>query len=536
MRRLVAAALLAVLAACTRNVAGSAGGHNPWTIPGVLRLGEQEEPNSLNLMFGNNAATDEASVLLYSPLIAYDDNGNLVPDLATQVPSLANGGISKDERTITIHLRKGVVWSDGTPLTAADWLFTYHAVFNPRNNVKSRYGWDGIASASAPNPYTIVIHLKKPSVAVLDVLTMGGTAYPPLPAHLLAKLPDINTAAINSRPVSSGPYLLKSWQRGSQLVFVPNPRYWRGPPRLKELVWKIIPDTNTLMSELRAHEIDVYPDVDPNSIAQLSSIPGIRVMHRLVANWRSFDMNCSRPALSDVRVRRALAEGVDWRRIIDTVYHGYYRPAVSDIYPGSWAAPSLPAYPYDPARARALLAQAGWHPGQDGILRKDGRPLRLTISSTVSAKSNEQAELVIQSMLRALGVDIVIRNYPPSYFYAEDGPLYTGKYDLDFAVNTNGPDPDNEADWNSAFIPPNGAATTWLRDRVVDETSAAAASTFDQAKRKALYQREEQRLRRLVPSVVVYWETAYFGVNADVKNFVPAAYLADTWNAWQWQI
>jgi peptide/nickel transport system substrate-binding protein len=537
MRRLVAFIAVLLLAACTRNLAGGgAGGRNPWTIPGVLRIGEQQEPDSLNLMFGNNASSDAVNVLLYSPLLRLDANGTLMPDLATQVPTLANGGISKDQRTITIHLRKGVVWSDGAPLTAADWLFTYHAVFNPRNNVKSRYGWDDIASASAQDPYTIVIHLKKTSVAALDVLTMGGSAYPPLPAHLLAKLPDINTASINSHPISSGPYLLKSWQHESQLIFVPNPHYWRGAPKLQELVWKIVPDTNTLLSELRTHEIDLYPNVDENSIAELSKIPGIRVVHRLVANWRHLDMNCSRPLLADVRVRRAIAAGVDWKHLVDTVYHGYDQLAVSDIFPQSWAAPSLMPYSYDPARARALLAQAGWRSGPDGILTKNGRRLRLELSATISAKSNEQAEVVIQSALKAIGIGVEIHNYPSSYFFAENGPLYTGKYDLEYSIDTNGADPDNSGWWNASFIPPHGADTTWTDDPIVNQTSGAAASTFDQAARKALYQREERRLREIDPTIFIYWETAYYGINTDVRHFVPAAYLADTWNAWQWQI
>ena len=162
--------------------------------------------------------------------------------------------------------------------------------------------------------------------------------------------------------------------------------------------------------------------------------------------------------------------------------------------------------------------------------------MRLTISATTSAKSNEQSEVVMQSLLKKLGIDVTIRNYPPSLMFAQNGPLYTGKYDMSWSIETNGPDPDNAGLWNSQFIPPNGANTTWLRDQIVDETSAAAAATFDREKRTALYQKEEERLRELVPAVFFYWETSYYGVNTDVKGFKPAAFLADTWNAWEWQI
>lgn len=537
-RRLAAGALLTLIAVggCAKKPSPASSGRNPWTVPGVLRIGEAEEPDSLNLMYAHSAASDEISGLLFSFLLRYDRDGNYVPDLATAVPSVRNGGISPDGKTIVVRLRKGVVWADGAPLTAADWLFTYHAATNPQNNVKTRYGWDTIASVAALNPYTIVIHLKRPSVAVLGILAMGGAGYPPLPAHLLAKLANLNSADFNSNPLSSGPYLLKAWNRGTDLVFVPNPRYFRGSPKLKEIDWKIVPDVNTLFNQLRTHEIDVYPAVNANAVPQLASVAGIVVKKQLTANWRHLGINLSRPLLRDIRVRRAISEAVDWKRINDTVYHGINRLAISDIFPESWAAPSLPAYRYDPSDARRLLAQAGWTKRADGLLHDGDAAMHLTISATVGHQENEQSEVLIQSMLAPLGIDVQIRNYPGNLMFAQNGPLYTGKYDLEWSIDTNGADPDNAGNWNAAFIPPNGANTSWLDDPIVNATSAAAAATFDQAKRKALYQREEERIRTLVPAVFFTWEVGYTAMNDDVKNYVPAAFIGDTWNSWQWTI
>ena len=536
----VAAAWLALavaLAGCTRPQGATRDGrHNAWTIPGVLRLGEDEEPDSLNLMFAHTAAADVIAGMLFSFVLRCDARGNYVPDLATQVPTLRNGGISRDGRRITVHLRRGVVWADGAPLTSADWLFTYRAVVDPSNNVKTRYGWDDIASAAAPDPHTIVIRLKRPSVAVLGILGFGGAAYPPMPAHLLAKLPNLNAAAFNARPLSSGPYVLREWNHGTSLVFVPNPRYFRGAPKLKQVIWRVVPDVNTLFSQLATHEIDVYPNVNANAVRRLGGIDGIRVDRRLIADWRHLGINVGRPQLADVRVRRAIAEAVDWRRINDTVFHGIDRLAVSDIFPQSWAAPALPPYRYDPAGARRLLAQAGWQPGADGVLHKGALALRLTIYATTGHQENTDSQVLIQSMLRAAGIDVVIRNYPGSYLFAMNGPLYTGKYDLEWSIETNGPDPDNSGDWNGAFVPPRGANTSWLDDPIVNATSSAAASTFDPAARKRLYQREEERIRELVPAVFFSWRTNYTAMNADVKGYVPAAFVGDSWNAWEWSI
>jgi peptide/nickel transport system substrate-binding protein len=535
--RLAAAALgIALLAGCVRPAQTASASGNPWTIPGVLRLGEDEEPDGLNLMFAHNSAADAVSGLLFSFILRYDPDGNYVPDLATEVPTTANGGISADNRTITVHMRKGVVWADGAPLTAADWIFTYHAVMNPRSNVKTRYGWDEVDSAAAPDPYTLVIHLKKPSVEALDILAMGGAGYPPLPAHLLARVPDLNTAEFNHNPLSSGPYLLAAWNHGSSLEFVPNPRYFRGAPKLKRVIWKVVPDVNTLLSQLQTHEIDVYPGVNANSVARLSGIDGITVDKRLIANWRHLGINTSRPQLADVRVREAIAEGVDWSRINRTIYRGINQLAVSDIFPQSWAAPSLPPYRFDPPHAKQLLAQAGWTLGADGVLHRGPLAMHLTISATTGHIENDESEVLIQSMLRALGIDVQIRNHPATLLFAQNGPLYTGKYDLEWSVETNGADPENSGNWNGAFIPPNGANTSRLNDPIVNATSAAAAATFDQATRKRLYQREEERLRELVPAVFFAWSTNYTAANTDVKHYVPAAFIGDTWNAWEWQI
>ncbi|MBV9028542.1 MAG: hypothetical protein JO311_07995, partial [Candidatus Eremiobacteraeota bacterium] len=349
-RRRVGAAALGLslaLAGCVRPAGSPTNGErNSWTIPGVLRLGADEEPDSLNLMYAHTAAADAVVGLIFSFLLRYDAEGNYVADLATAVPSVGNGGISRDGKRIVVHLRKGIVWADGAPLTATDWLFTYHAVINPDNAVKTRYGWDAIASASAPDPYTIQIRLKRPNVAVLGILAMGGAGYPPMPSHLLARLPNLNHAPFNEHPLSSGPYVLKEWNHGTSLVFVPNLRYFRGAPRIKEVVWKVVPDVNTLFNQLATHEVDVYPSVNANSIARLSQVQGLQIVHRLSANWRHLGINTSRPQLGDVRVRRAISEAVDWRRIERSVFHSLDHLAVSDIYPDSWAAPRLAPYRY----------------------------------------------------------------------------------------------------------------------------------------------------------------------------------------------
>jgi peptide/nickel transport system substrate-binding protein len=528
--------IVLMMSACSKTTTTGAGGHNPWTIPGEVRVGNSDEPDGLNPMFAHTDASNQVDGLIFASLLKYDDNGNFIPDLATEVPAYANGGLSKDGKTITIHMRRGLRWSDGAPLTSKDWMFTYSAVRNPRNNTKALFGWDDIASASAPNDTTIIIHLKQPNSTILGLLAIDGAAYPPLPAHLLANLPDINRAPFNAKPISSGPFVLQQWNHGASLVLGPNKYYYRGAPHLKKIVWKVIPNVNTLFNELQTHDVDVLIGVNENDIARLSQLPGITVIKKLIANWRHMEFNLLNPILADQRVRLAIAEGVDWKRINDTSYHAYNQLAVSDVFPLSWAAPNIPRYPYDPRNAKRLLAQAGWTMGSDGWLHKGAQTLQLNISTGTNKQENIEAEVQVQSQVKPLGINLQIRNYPVNVLFAPSGPLYSGKYDISWTVAINAPDPDNSGLWNSKYVPPHGGNTSHLSDPIIDRTSLQALLTYDHAARKRLYQQEEERVHQLVPAIFFYWENEYTAVNSDMKNLRPAAFVQDTWNAWDWQI
>jgi peptide/nickel transport system substrate-binding protein len=533
---LLAALVIASAGACTKVATQEGGARHPWTIAGHVRIGTPEEPDNLNPLFAHTDATDQVDALIFAPVFRYDARGEFVPELATEIPTYHNGGISRDSKTIVLHFRRNVQWSDGVPLTARDLRFTWRAVLNKRNATKLGFGWEEITAIDLPDDYTAVVHLKRPNADVLGIFGGGGgSAYPPLPEHLLGALPDLNRATFNARPISSGPWLLTEWKHGSGFEFAPNARYWRGPPKLRALSIKFIPNPDTLVEQLQTHEIDVIANVTETSVARLASIDGIATQRHLIASWRRLALNCAKPALRDVRVRLALAEAIDWDRMNATIYHGYNLRAASDIPPDSWAAPTIPLYRYDAAGAARLLDAAGWTRGPGGLRTKGGTPLELTISST-NAPGNEQAEVSMQQQLKALGVSLTIKNYPGSLLFAQNGPLYGGKFDLEWSIETNGPDPDNQGAWSADFIPPRGANTSFLRDPVLTKVSDQAIRTFDRAKRKALYQREEERIHELVPAIFFYWERTTTAYNSDLKNYKPAEYITDYWNSWQWDI
>lgn len=543
MRR--AAALAAVcallLGACTRSdltaTTTSGDGRHSWTESGHLRYGSAYEPDNLNPLFANTQAANDIAYAIFEPVFRYDPDGNFVPAAVTDVPSAENGGISRDGRTITLHFRPGMKWSDGAPYDARDLIFTWHAVMNPRNNTRLQVGWDDIAAMQlVGGNQTVRITLKHVNAGMLGAFAVGGAGFPPLPAHLLQSLPDLNQASFNARPISSGPFVLHEWNHGSSLEFEPNPYYWRGKPGLTHLTYRFIPNAETLLSQVRTHEVDLYEGVGENQIPELPKIAGIVISKRLSANWRRLAMNTRKPQLSDRRVRQAIAQAVDWDGMNQTVFHGYNERAVSDIVPTSWAAPNVSNYPHDVAGAKKLLDAAGWRPGPDGIRVKNGVPLRFSVSTTPSKQSNIQAEVLMQQQLKGVGIALEIKNYPGSLLFARDGPVYTGKYDSEFTIETNGPDPDNEGLWSGAFIPPHGTNATYFDDPVVNRVSHEALLTYDRVKRKALYQQEEARIHDQVPAIFFYWQNAYSAVNMDMKNWKPATYISSFWNCYEWSI
>lgn len=183
-----------------------------WTIPGTVRIAIQAPPNTLNPLLASNTTESMLTRLTNDLLVSVDATGrNEVPMLAAQVPTLANGGISRDGLTITYKLRHNVLWHDGVQFTSKDVKFTWAAIMNSRNNVISRTGYELVRSVDTPDPYTVVFHMKQRfSPAVNTLFGESDNPYTIVPAHLLAQYPDLNKVPYNTKPVGTGPFMLKS--------------------------------------------------------------------------------------------------------------------------------------------------------------------------------------------------------------------------------------------------------------------------------------------------------------------------------------
>ncbi|HZO95652.1 MAG TPA: peptide ABC transporter substrate-binding protein [Candidatus Baltobacteraceae bacterium] len=533
-------ALATLAAGCTRasSTVSVAGGRHPWTHPGLLRIAELGEADTLNPMLTAYQEPVDISMFWAGYLFNYDDRNQWVPELATTVPTLANGGISRDGLTITYHLRRGVTWQDGAPFTADDVVFSWHAVMNPENNVQTRGGYDDVQSIAEPDKYTAVVRLKHrfaPFVATF--FTMSSAPMPVLPKHLLAQYPNINRAAYNGKPVGTGPFIVKSWQRGEAVRMVANPHYWRGAPKLHEVDFEAIEDENTIATTIRSHGIDLWHNAGATLYPVVKNIPDTHVILSPFTQYSYIGLNGSRGPLRDPEVRRALVYATDRKTLIDRITYGVQLLGEGDQPAFSWAHdPHLKPIPFDPARARAMLDAAGWHVGPNGIRTKNGVPLRLEVATTTGGAVGNRLAVLLQSAYRAVGVDLEVKQYAAAMMFAayqNGGILQAGKFDLEFSSWVNGVDPDDSTTVTCAAIPPNGQNVFRFCDPVVDANEKIALTSYEQAVRARAYANVQEQLVQQVPFITEWFWRQMEVVSDDVHGFKPAHAVTPFWNTWE---
>ena len=531
----IAAALVFAFAACNSN-AGR--GRNQT----LVFTGLAGEPDTLNPLVTSSSDLDNLSHLYMSLLVDSDDRARLIPEIAREVPTVQNGGISRDGRTITYRLRRGARWQDGKPLTARDVLFSYRAVMNPANNVLTRVGYAQVDAIRAPDPYTVVIRLREPFSPFVSYFFGPQGIFKLLPEHLLAQYPVLNRVPYNQRPIGSGPYRVVAWKHGDSIVFEANPDYWRGKPRISRLIYRIIPDPNTRMEQLRTGEAGAYFDVDPQLLPQVRAISGVHVIMTPVNDMHVLQFNTVGPVVGDVRVRRAIAMAIDRKKLLAAATHGAGLIVEGDQPANGWARDAgLRGIPYDPQGASRLLDDAGWHMGPGGIRERDGRPLELTIAiAPQGINGSALVATVIQRYLHDAGIAATIKQYPPGLMWEPrpaGGILASGKYQLAYnAWWTLGPDPDDTFNFACEQIPPAGENNYFWCNKRADAAMHDALKTLDRASRRRDYAVVQRELVRDIPELTLWQVRMPDAFRVRVKNVAPSPAGSTFWNAWSWSI
>lgn len=401
----------------------------------------------------------------------FDENNEPFPRLVTEIPSAENGGISEDGRVITMHLRDNIKWSDGTPVTADDFIFTWEMAVSSSNTVATTYPYDSIESVTAPDPQTVVTTFTDPFAPWLATLWHGI-----LPAHILRPIYEAegtidNADWLRNPTVGCGPFVFAEWESGSFARFVRNENYWGEPAKLDEIFIRFVPDDASQVAALKAGDADMgtfisYADVPALKDAGLN----IMVEPNGYSEWMFFMVNAEKghPALLDVNVRKAIAMAIDRESIVRDLLLGLPKVPASfwDALP-YYNDPPLTNYPYDPEQAKALLDAAGWVDANgDGVREKDGVDLEIDHATTIR-EIRQDAQAVMQQQLAAVGIKLNVFPVDDTlYFasYADNGPAARGEYDIQ--------------EWSDGPLFPDPDLYYWLCDQIPTDENPTGENWF----------------------------------------------------------
>ncbi|HEY9348754.1 MAG TPA: peptide ABC transporter substrate-binding protein, partial [Inquilinus sp.] len=339
---------------------------------GTLTAGLTYDIDTLNVYSTGYLGDVQAAVV--EGLLAPNGKAEYVPVLATEVPTLQNGGIvltdGGKKMTVTYKLRPNVKWHDGQPFTSADVKFTWEAVKNEKFIAESKDGTEDIESIDTPDELTAICRYNTVAPDFASTLFTFGI----LPRHTLEGK-DLNTDPYNEKPLGTGPFMVKEFKRGQYVLTERNPNYWRKDdkgevlPYLDQLVFKIIPDSNTLMTQLKSGELGLVVQVPYNQAKQIEGVAGLETIKGPLLSWQHLDFNFKGPkSLQDLTVRKAIAHAMN-RQTLVRAQGGFPEPIKSPVVPifKELYDPNTPEYAFDVAQANKLLDDAGYAKGSNGI-------------------------------------------------------------------------------------------------------------------------------------------------------------------------
>ena len=471
---------------------------------GTLRIADLANPNSLNPLLAHDQETIGDNLLVVQTLTGIDEHNRVVPLLLSEIPSKTNGGISRDGKRITYHLRRGVRFADGVELTSADVRFTYDAIIDPRNPVLTQNEYRRIASLHTPNLYTVVVTLKKPwNAAVNDLFAQSDFAFGILPAHAFRSTL-VTGASWENHAFGSGPFRVVEWRRGDRIVLEPNP-YFSPKPKLARIELRMFGDTFSAAIALRTHEIDTAPLRSAELLAQGRRMNGVAILGTPLNDTEFLDLQTQGVPTNRYEVRRAIAAALNTSEIRKT-FGGIYPQAGSFMPPVMHGVfdPSIHPYAYDPSIARALTAR---------------ERIDLVLVLQAGGDVGRKLAQVVQEELDAAGFHVEIKQFTTTLFNAPDGPVRNGRFGIAYGGWLGGSDPEQSVVFTCDRANPNGDNISRFCDSAFDALFADQAVTQDPGRRRRDFIGMQRILHDRIPTIPLYYETWYDGVSTRVHGF-----------------
>lgn len=471
----------------------------------------QEDPLQYQAIVFDNAWRND---FVYDRLVELD------PDTLEPVPRLAESwDISEDGLTYTFYLREDVTWHDGEPFTAEDVEHALLRIMNPeftasRSPFMSIEGakemtegeTDTLSGVTVIDDYTIEIKLAQPYPAFMSLAAFG---LKPVPKHVVEGQPFVD-APYFTDPMGTGAWKSVEWVQGDHQTFEANDDYWGGRPILDRIVYRFIPDPNAILNSFEAGDVHATFLIPPSEITRLQGDPDLNVEMTPHFNVEGIIFNNLHPALSDVRVRQAIAHAFDLQTFTEEFLEGITEPAKGPMIPTSWAFdPTVQPLEYDPEKARQLLEEAGYGDG-----------LTLKITSNLGNPFRELEATVMQAQLAEVGIDIEIELQEFGVFFPG---LLQAKHEIALIGASGGagfPDPDMLYD---GFHCEGRTNRSKYCNPELDALLEAGRSTMDVEERKEIYSQVQQMLVAEVPEIFAFYRPIPLGTNASIQNVEPAA-------------
>jgi len=504
---------------------------------GQVIAGLSQEPTNFHPLMPSTEVDQGVWWNLFSTLWYVDPAGRLMPDLAREVPTVQNGGISADGMTWKIRLRKDAKWHDGQPFTAEDVKFTVELINNTAFRARSRVGHNLVKEIRVNAPDEVQWKMNKAFSPYLFYLAQCFM----VPKHVLEKATDPNSSPFNNTPIGTGPFRWDKRIPGDNIQLVANPAYHGKGPYLERIVFKYIPDLTVLYTQFRTGQIDYIgiQGILPNFVKEAQGLKDRRVVVAPSPFVEHVALNHEHAPFREKVVREAMYMAINKKAIIDAVYYGYPTPTESILPNLNWAARTdLPLQKYDPAKANALLDAAGWKPGAGGIREKAGVRLEFTNSTTVGNAAREQVQQLLMQDFKGIGAAMTISNLPAAVMWGEYWQKSKFQSVIVAVSFSTSSDPDVTQRFASDQIGAKGGQgynTIQYQNPELDRLLSDGVVQFDLAKRKETYAKIQSLIREDYAVLPLFQDVSREGVKAGLQGYAPNLNMpSNCWNMREW--
>jgi peptide/nickel transport system substrate-binding protein len=516
---------------------------------GTLTVGTNQEPDTLHPYITQLVTTGDVISSVLDGLMEYDSTQQLVPRLATEFE------ISEDGLTYSFTLREGVKFHNGDTFSGEDVVAVWNLIMNPDFGAFNQSGWEKIADISVDGNQLVITtsEIFAPFMSYVGVDEIA-------PRSAIEAGVDSFKQEYGRAPIGTGPFKFVEWKAKEQVVVEKFADFWGEPAHLDKIIYRIVPDDNTLLVQLRTGEIQLVGSAAALTAVRVDEaleIDNLVILEHGTQSWAHIDLK-QWDHLRMTKVRQALDFATPSQDIIDKLLKGRALPSVADQAPGSWAHnPNIQPRPYDLEQAKALLAEAGLTPGADGVLEGpvptddpnvgDGevKPLDIELWYTSGSTEYERICQVIGQSWNSIGVKTTVLNQDVSTIWGPEGYQFTERMTGCLYSWFNGNDPSDRFYWHSEEIPdsPTGSGGNLPAyfheysfqeeiNRLTDEGDA----TTDQEERKEIYWQIQELLHEEVPVIFIYWEKAFPAVAPNVGGFWPSPFNDLMWNVNEWYL